>query len=299
MTDQPRPAASLDQMRALLAELPGAGSATRPGEPAHAVLLRLAARRGQGRPPLDRPHIAIFAAAHGVAARPPAPPGPDLGSLIEAILERRAPVVAAAEAIDADLRLYELAWPRPSGDITRAPALDEQACTAAMAYGMVAVDEAVDLLCLSALGSEGVVPAQAIGLALHGGPAAEWAAPDAAPLIEQAVARHREPGADALELLRRLGGKDIAAMAGAILAAQFAGIPVVLDGIAALAAAGVLHHARAQAIGHCVVTGDDGTPGWRRFAERLGLPEVAGAAAGDHGVAAIAALRADLGRTTS
>ncbi|HVO13681.1 MAG TPA: nicotinate-nucleotide--dimethylbenzimidazole phosphoribosyltransferase [Alphaproteobacteria bacterium] len=293
MTDQPRPAASLDQMRALLAELPDGGAPGRPGEGARAVLGRLGRRR------IERPRLAIFAAAHGVAARLPAAPGPDMRRLIEAILERRAPVVAAAEAIDADLRLYELAWPRPSGDITHGPALDEAACTAAMAYGMVAVDATADLLCLSALGAESAIAAQAIGLALHGGQAADWAAPAAARLIAQAVARHREPAADPFELLRRLGGEDIAAIAGAILAARFAAIPVVLDGLAAVAAAALLQRAAPGAVGHCLITGDAGTPGGQRFADRLGLPAVPGAEPGDGGVAAVTALRAELAQTTS
>lgn len=293
MTEQPGDAASLDQMRTLLAQLPDGAAPAPPGDTARAVLERLGRRR------IERPRLAIFAAAHGVAARLPAAAGPDTRQLIEAILERRAPIVAAAETIDADLRLYEMAWPRPTGDITAQPALDEAACTAAMAYGMVSVDETIDLLCLSALGSESATAAQAVGLALLGGQAADWAAPAAAPLIAQAVARHGEAAADAIELLRRLGGEDIAAIAGAILAGCFAALPVVLDGLAALAAAALLQRAAPAAVGHCLLAGDDGSPAWRRLAEALGLPAVPGAKPGDGGAAAVAALRAELARTIS
>lgn len=299
MTDQPRPAASLDEMRALLAALPDADRAAhgaeRPGDPALAILSRLAAERGRLPPRLDHPRVALFAAAHGVAVHLPRAATSHLAGRIEAILERRAPVVAAAEAIDADLRLYELAWPRPSGDISREPALGDAACATAMAYGMMAADEAIDVLCLAALGDDGAVAAEAIGLALFGGRAWDWARPDAAPLIEGAVAHHRAPEADAFEILRCLGGEDIAAIAGAILAARFAGIPVVLDGIVALAAAAVLQRAAPDAIRHCLTTGDDGEAGWQRLNGALGLPAVPDARSRDAGISAIVALRAALG----
>ena len=298
MTAQPRPAASLDEMRRLLAALP-APEATMDGampDPVSAPVRRLAETQGRFPPRLDRPRVALFAAAHGVSAHLPKAAGPDLGGRIEAILERRAPIIDAAAAIDADLRLYEMAWPRPSGDITTEPALGDGACATAMAYGMMAVDDTVDILCLSALGADGAIAAAALGLALFGGRAEAWAEPAAAALVEAAFDRHVAPDADPLEILRRLGGEDIAAIAGAILAARYARIPVVLDGVAALAAAGVLHRATARATDHCVATGAGDTPGEQRFVVTLGLPLAPVAVAGDAGLAAIAGLRAALAR---
>ncbi|MGE5147743.1 MAG: nicotinate-nucleotide--dimethylbenzimidazole phosphoribosyltransferase [Candidatus Eiseniibacteriota bacterium] len=291
MTDQPRPAASLDEMRALLAALPTlAEGPARPGDPAVAVLARLAAEHGRDRPRLDHPRVALFAAAHGVAARLPQAGGPDLGARIEAILERRDPLLAAAEAVDADLRLYELAWPRPSADITRAPALSDGAAATAMAYGMMAVDEAIDILGVAALGDEGAVAAGAIGLMLFGGAAEDWGSRDTAPLIAEAVARHRGAERDAVEMLRRLGGEDIAAIAGAVLAARFARVAVVLDGAPALAAAAILERAAPGATVHCLTTSRG------RLGDALGLPAVMDAAAGDAGLSAVAALRGALDR---
>ena len=95
-------------------------------------------------------------------------------------------------------------------------------------------------------------------------------------------------------MLRRLGGEGIAATAGAILAARFARIPVVLDGAVALAAAGVLRKSAAHALDHCFVTTDDGTPASQAFARVLTLPAAPEAAARDAGVSAVAGLRAML-----
>jgi nicotinate-nucleotide--dimethylbenzimidazole phosphoribosyltransferase len=293
VTDQRRPAASLDEMRALLEALPAPAAAPEPsGESALEAVTRLAGERGLERPRLDHPRVALFAAAHGVAARLPRLSGADLGGRIEAILERRDRLVDAAEAADADLRLYELGWPRPSADLTRAPALSDGAAATAMAYGMMAVDEAVDILGVAALGDENTVAVGAIGLALFGGAPGDWAPREAASLVEQAVARHARPLPDAFELLRRVGGEDIAALTGAVFAAHFARIAVVLDGGPALAAAAILARVAPAAIRHCLSTERS------RLGEALGLPVVPGAIAGDGGLAAIAHLRAALDRAT-
>ncbi|MEQ8737065.1 MAG: nicotinate-nucleotide--dimethylbenzimidazole phosphoribosyltransferase, partial [Hoeflea sp.] len=63
------------------------------------------------------------------------------------------------------------------------------------------------------------------------------------------------------ELLRRLGGREVAAMAGAILAARMERIPVLIDGYVATAAAAVLHRANPQALDHCLIGHVSAEPG--------------------------------------
>ena len=58
---------------------------------------------------------------------------------------------------------------------------------------------------------------------------------------------------DPLEILRRIGGREIAAMVGAILAARFERIPVIVDGYVATAAAAILHAVDPAAIDHVLV----------------------------------------------
>jgi nicotinate-nucleotide--dimethylbenzimidazole phosphoribosyltransferase len=52
--------------------------------------------------------------------------------------------------------------------------------------------------------------------------------------------------------LRRLGGREIYAMAGAILAARMQKIPVIIDGFVATSASAVLLAANPQALDHCL-----------------------------------------------
>ena len=69
-------------------------------------------------------------------------------------------------------------------------------------------------------------------------------------MVDEGLALHssREP----LEILRCLGGRELAAMTGAIAAARAHRIPVILDGFICTAAASVLEKTRAGALDHCV-----------------------------------------------
>ena len=71
-------------------------------------------------------------------------------------------------------------------------------------------------------------------------------------------------------MLRRLGGREIAAMAGAILAARVERIPVLIDGYVATAAAAILHAANERALDHCLIGHVSAEPGHIKVLEKLG-----------------------------
>jgi nicotinate-nucleotide--dimethylbenzimidazole phosphoribosyltransferase len=130
----------------------------------------------------------------------------------------------------------------------------------ALRKGYEAVDPAADLLVTGEMGIGNTTVAAAVAAALFGGPgwAGRGTGVDDAGLArkEAAVAaglqRHREALGDPLEVLRCLGGREIAAMAGAILAARIHRIPVILDGFIACSAAAVLARTAPGALDHCV-----------------------------------------------
>ena len=131
-----------------------------------------------------------------------------------------------------------------------------------MAFGMEAIAGGTDLLCVGELGIGNTTIAAAIYTALFGGPAERWVGRGTGvdeeglarkiAAVEAAVERHRHHLNDPLEVLARLGGRDVAAIAGAILAARLQRIPVILDGYVTTAAAAVLHAIRPAAIDHCI-----------------------------------------------
>jgi nicotinate-nucleotide--dimethylbenzimidazole phosphoribosyltransferase len=185
---------------------------------------------------------------------------------------------------DIGLKVFDLALDHPTEDITEQAALDEKAAAATIAFGMEATAGGSDLLCLGEMGIGNTTIAAAIYLALYGGKAADWVGRgtgvDDAGLarkiaaVEKAVDLHRPHLGDPLEVLRRLGGREIAAMLGAILAARLQKVPVILDGYVVTAAAAILHALDATALDHCLAGHVSAEGAHADVLRRLGLRPV-------------------------
>ena len=223
----------------------------------------LAGWQGAARPHLDAPLVAVFAGNHGVVAQGVSPfPQSVTQAMVANFSAGGAAINQICKTFDISLKVFELALGQPTGDITQEAALDEKACAATMAFGMEALASQPDLLCLGEMGIGNTTVAAAIYHALYGGRAEDWVGrgtgvDDAglkrkADAVRAAVARHREHLGDPLEVLSRLGGREISAMAGAILAARIQRVPVVLDGFVVCSAAAVLHALDPSALDHCI-----------------------------------------------
>ncbi len=291
---QPAPT-GLDEIRALLRELPGpdpeaaAAAAERQAQltkPAGSLgrleelAEWLATWQGRHPPSAERPYTAVFAGNHGVAARGvSAYPAAVTAQMVQNFIAGGAAVNQLCALADADLRVYEMALEEPTRDFTEAPAMSEEDCVRALSYGMAAVEEGIDILALGEMGIANTTSAAALCCALHGGEADDWVGRGTGvddeglarktQAVEAALACHRDALGDPFEVLRRLGGLELAAIAGAVLAARLARTPVVLDGYACTAAAAVLHAADPRAIDHCLVAHCSAEPGHRRLLERL------------------------------
>lgn len=223
----------------------------------------LAAWQGRAEPAVNRPLVAVFAANHGVAARGvSAFPTSVTRAMVENFAAGGAAINQICAAQDIGLKVFELALDHPTPDIAETDAFDEAGCAATMAFGMEALAGQPDLLCLGEMGIGNTTVAAALFHALFGGEAADWVGPGtgvAGPafdnkiaVVAAAVARLDGRTGDALEVLRRLGGREIAAMTGAILAARHQKVPVVIDGFVGTAAAAVLWAANPAALDHCL-----------------------------------------------
>src|SRR6202012_4985912 len=127
-----------------------------------------------------------------------------------------------------------------------------------------------DVLLLGEITAGGRIAAAALALLLFGGEAGEWIEGDET-LGGRAPERGRaEMGRshDPLEALRQVGGREIAALAGAIVAARTQSVPVILGGYGAAMAAAVLPRIEPRAVEH-VLAGD--ASGYRGVCEEMGL----------------------------
>jgi nicotinate-nucleotide--dimethylbenzimidazole phosphoribosyltransferase len=240
----------------------------------------LAAWQG-GTPRAERIQIIVFAANHGIAARGvSAYPSEVTAQMVANFTAGGAAINQLSEWLGASLTVIPLSLETPTGDATREAAMDEETCLAAWRAGMAALDAKADLVCLGEMGIGNTTIAAALSAALFGGSGTDWAGRgtgiDDAGLqrktaaIDEALACHGGDLADPLEALRRIGGREFAAIAGATLAARHARVPVMLDGFACSAAAAVLYAANPQALAHCLVAHNSVEPGHARLLAEIG-----------------------------
>jgi nicotinate-nucleotide--dimethylbenzimidazole phosphoribosyltransferase len=288
--------ANLDEIRALLAHLPGpdleagTAAAARQGiltKPAGSLgrleelAIWLATWQARHPPRLGHLLTLVFAGNHGVAARGvSAYPAAATAQMVQNFIAGGAAVNQLCRAFDAGLKVYEMNLESPTGDIVVEPAMSDEECAKAIAYGMMAVEPGIDALALGEMGIGNTTAAAALCAGLFGGAAELWTGPGTGVtgavletkrrVVDQAVARHRAAAADPFDMLRRLGGLELAAITGAVMAARLGRVPVVLDGFASTAAAAVLFAADPRSLDHCVVGHVSAEPGHRRLLERIG-----------------------------
>ena len=223
----------------------------------------LARWQGRASPTLDNPMVVIFAGNHGVTDQGvSAYPREVTAQMVANFTAGGAAISQICALHEINLRVFELALELPTGDITQTAAMDERMCAATIAYGMEAIAGKPDLIAIGEMGIGNTTVAAALYAALYGGTGADWVGrgtgvDDAglarkANAVDRALALHRDAFGDPLALLARLGGREIAAMLGAIIATRQQKVPVIVDGFVATAAAAVAHAVNPDAIAHCI-----------------------------------------------
>jgi nicotinate-nucleotide--dimethylbenzimidazole phosphoribosyltransferase len=240
--------------------------------------------RWQGRHPprLDKVEILVFAGNHGVTARGvSAYPAVVTAQMVANFAAGGAAINQLARNGGASLRVTPIALDSPTADFTERAAMDEAEFLAAVAAGHDAVSPEADLVCLGEMGIGNTTAASALAAALFGGGGARWAGrgtgvDDAAlarkrEVIDAALVRHAAILDDPLKIAAAMGGRELAAMLGAALAARRCRIPVVLDGFVCTAAVAPLIRLRADALDHTVAGHVSAEAGHRLLLDVLGL----------------------------
>jgi nicotinate-nucleotide--dimethylbenzimidazole phosphoribosyltransferase len=217
--------------------------------------------QGTDKPRADRAQICIFAGNHGVAAQGvSAFPVEVTAQMVANFLHDGAAINQLAKTFGAKLTVLALDLDEPTADFTRGAAMTEAEVVKALGEGWDTVDATAQVLVVGEMGIGNTTSAAAIAAALYGGDG--WAGrgtgvDDAGLTRKQAAVAAgiaANPGAvgHGLQALRCLGGRELAAMAGAIARARDLRIPVILDGFIACAAAACLDVAAKGALDHCV-----------------------------------------------
>jgi nicotinate-nucleotide--dimethylbenzimidazole phosphoribosyltransferase len=219
------------------------------------------AKWGRNPPRLGRVDILVFAGNHGVTAHGVSPfPAAVTAQMVANFSSGGAAINQLSHAAGATLRVTSLDLEKPTADFTREPAMDEASFLAAIATGYRAVRPDADLICLGEMGIGNTTAAAALAAALFGGDGAQWAGRGTGvddkglarkqAAIDKALARHADIMGDPLLIAAALGGRELAAILGATLAARHRRIPVLLDGFVCTAAAAPLAKLRPGALDH-------------------------------------------------
>lgn len=219
--------------------------------------------RGEATPRISKPQVVVFAGNHGVAALGvSAFPAEVTAQMVMNFEHGGAAINQICNSFGADLKVVPLELDRPTDDFTKGPAMSEADCVAALQTGWQSVDSTADLLVVGEMGIGNTTAGAAIAHAILGGSAENWVGrgtgvDDAGQRLKcdvVAAGLKANPVAQSngLQALRCLGGREIAAMAGALAAARHHRIPVLLDGFICSAAALTLHQTQAGALDHCM-----------------------------------------------
>ncbi len=245
------------------------------------VAVWVAEWQGTERPAVRRPAALIFAADHGVSAAGVSRyPADVTAAMLAAYRAGRSTITAFAAIAGASVEAVDVGVGRPTGDIRFEAAMSPERFDEAVAAGRRAVEHLdTDLLVLGEMGIGNTTAAAAVAAALGGGEVAAWVGRGTG-LDDEGMARKREAVREAvrriagildpLEVLREVGGAELAAMASAIVTARLRRLPVLVDGYVVTAAALPLHLTRVGALDHCLVGHCSAEPGHRRLLERLG-----------------------------
>jgi nicotinate-nucleotide--dimethylbenzimidazole phosphoribosyltransferase len=232
-------------------------------------------------PAVAHPAAVVFVADHGVAEEGvSAYPQSVTAAMLHALREGVATASVMARHVEATLEIVDVGVGRPTGNLTREPALTADRFAECIEAGRTAVRGLdCDLLVLGEMGIGNTTAAAAVCAALFGLRAEDWTGrgtgvDDAGLARKIAViesARRRVGEVAPFEALRQLGGAELVAIAGAALEARRTSIPVLLDGFVVTAALAALFLARREALEHCIAGHCSSEPGHRLLLEKIGM----------------------------
>jgi len=217
--------------------------------------------RGEAAPRVENPQVVVFAGNHGVAAQGVSAFPPEVTIQMVGNFQAGGAAVnqLAAEA-GAGFSVHPIDLDRPTGDFTQGHAMTEADLCEAFAIGWNAVDEDCDLLVTGEMGIGNTTSAAAVCALLLDGQASDWTGRGTGvddqglelktQVVAMALAHHGDAVSDGLDALARVGGRELAGMAGAIARARVLRVPVILDGFICCAAALALEKTVPGALDH-------------------------------------------------
>ena len=207
----------------------------------------MAAWQGNERPEIKLAQALVFAGNHGACDQGINPfPQEITLQMVENFNKGGAAINQLALQNGAELNVILLAEGKQTSDFTKGPAMSEEECLNALNVGANSVDVSSDIILIGEMGIGNSTISAALCLASFGGQSKDWVGAGTGSDLEGIVLKrkvvdlaHSVNAANlgsSFEILCALGGREQAAICGALVAARKHRIPVLLDGFIACSA---------------------------------------------------------------
>lgn len=242
------------------------------------LLAFYASWRGAKNLELQKPLLAFFVGNHSLVKEDKQKDYSWTKRMVDFFSQNQTPTNIFCQIEKIQLKIFDLALDYPIMNIKYDESLDARSAAATMAYGMESIVNGVEFLALSSFGKVNNIANAAIATALFGGNIEDWLiqgkVKDKTDLDLQDISlileKHKQNFNDSFEIMRCLGGRETAAIIGAILAARMEKIPVILDDYTALVAGAILHKQNPRALDHCLVSFQSKNVPYQRLIKKLG-----------------------------
>lgn len=246
------------------------------------IAIFMAGWQGTEQPRLRHGQTVVFAGNHGIARRGVSAFPPETTQAMVQNFEHGGAAINALSGVAGfGFQVVPLELERPTADFTQGPAMTEAEVLNAMSIGASAINDSTDLLVIGEMGIANTTTAAALACLTFGGTPDLWVGIGTGvdhdgiqrkiDVVRQAVAVHGHTPRTALDLLTAVGGRELAAMAGAVLGARLRRIPVVLDGFICCAAIAPLVMQAPELVQHCLAGHQSQEPGHQRLLQHFGL----------------------------
>ncbi len=245
------------------------------------IAIWMAGWQGKEKPLIKKAQCVIFAGNHGITKHGvSAFPSEVTAAMVANFESGGAAINQICRLNGITLNVHALDLDTPTADFTQAPAMSIAETLAAMRLGAESVNEDTDIFIAGEMGIGNTTPAAALAMAIMGGEAAGWTGRGTGlddsgmtrkrKVVEAGIALHKDTITDTVSALAALGGRELAAIAGAVLAARIKRIPVLLDGFIVTASCLPLWMANPGALDHCMISHCSREAGHRHLIDALG-----------------------------
>ncbi len=230
---------------------------------------------------VDKIEGLLFAGNHGVVEENVSPfPSEVTAQMVANFEAGGAAINVLTKKFGHKLRVFPIDLERPTANFSKQPAMTTEETLEAINIGAKAVEESeADLLYFGEMGIGNTTSAAAISAMVFGGMGRDWAGPGTglsvsgiehkASVIDKALALHKDAVKTPFDVMRLLGGRELAAIMGAIVAARLRSLPVLLDGFVVTAAAVPLVINGGDTLDHCLSAHCSAEPGHQRLLDHL------------------------------